>query len=234
MLETASVPLNLLFIITTGFTYLAFSRSITPEKFAFRKTFSLLAGILILVQGFLAFSGFYLVYELSFPPRFMLTAPVLIVFSISLLFFQKGRKKLTYFSVKKLTWLSFVRVPVEMTLHSLFILGVVPENMTYEGTNFDILAGFTAPFMAWFVFQNFEARKKWLILWYMISLGLLMNIGITAALSVPGPMQVLNEGSPNTGILYFPFVLLPAFVFPVVFFAHVSCLYQLLNRNSDI
>ena len=45
-----------------------------------------------------------------------------------------------------------MRVGVEVVLFWLFIKRVVPESMTFEGRNFDIISGITAPFVAYFAY----------------------------------------------------------------------------------
>ena len=111
-----------------------------------------------------------------------------------------------------------VRIPVELILFSLFAYGVIPQLMTFEGRNFDIVAGITAPAIAYWGFTKKIIGSRWILLWNFISLGLLLNIVINAILSAPFPFQQFAFDQPNTAVLYFPFVLLPAFIVPVVLF----------------
>jgi hypothetical protein len=47
---------------------------------------------------------------------------------------------------KILTLLHIIRIPVELGLYWLFIYKAIPQLMTFEGRNFDILVGLTVPF----------------------------------------------------------------------------------------
>ena len=72
------------------------------------------------------------------------------------------------------------------------------------------------------------------ITWNFIALVLLLNIVGHALLSAPTPFQKLAFDMPNIGVFYFPFVWLPAFVVPAVFFAHIVSLMKLMQKNIEL
>ena len=41
------------------------------------------------------------------------------------------------------------RIGVELFLHRLWLDGMAPRTLTYEGANFDMIVGLSAPIMAW-------------------------------------------------------------------------------------
>ncbi|MFY8033146.1 MAG: hypothetical protein ACOVMN_01420, partial [Flexibacteraceae bacterium] len=102
--------------------------------------------------------------------------------------------------------------------------GWVPHIMTYEGNNFDIISGITAPFIAYFGYNKQQLPQWVLTTWNLVCLGLLFNIVITAILSAPTPFQQLAFDQPNIAVTEFPFVWLPCFIVPVVMFAHIKAL----------
>ena len=106
--------------------------------------------------------------------------------------------------------------------------------MTFEGRNFDILSGITAPIVAWLAFRNQKTNRILLIIWNIFALILLFNIVITAFLSVPSPIQQLAFEQPNRAVLYFPFVWLPAAVVPIVLFSHLASLWQIFTNEGRI
>jgi hypothetical protein len=151
------------------------------------------------------------------------------ILGIVLLFIlPKGRKLLDQFDQRWMTWLSIIRVPVEFVLLGLFLQQKVPQLMTFEGRNFDILSGITAPFIAYFMKK---LSKTVMLLWNLICLGLLLNIVINAILSVPGPIQQFAFDQPNVAVLYFPFVWLPAIIVPAVLLSHLSNIRQLVRTG---
>lgn len=193
-----------------------------------RKIFLVIAAVWLLVQGAIALSGFYIVTH-TVPPRFLLlVAPPLLL--IAALFFTKsGRQFIDGLDLKYLTLLHAVRVPVELVLFSLFIHRYVPELMTFEGRNLDILSGLTAPVIYYFVFVSKRFGYRALLAWNIVCLLLLFNIVTHAILSSPTVFQQLAFDQPNVGVLYFPFVFLPAIVVPLVLFSHLAALRQLLT-----
>jgi hypothetical protein len=102
--------------------------------------------------------------------------------------------------------------------------------MTFEGRNFDILCGLTAPFIYYFGYVKPVLSKKILLAWNVICLLLLANIAIIAVLSAPLPIQQLAFDQPDIALLYFPFVWLPCFVVPVVLFAHLTTIRRLYAK----
>ena len=119
-----------------------------------------------------------------------------------------------------------------MVLWGLFQHGDVPRSITFEGTNFDVLTGVTAPLVVLFAFRSGKANRRLLISWHIMGLALLANVVVTAVLSTPVPFQQLNFDQPNVGMQYFPFVWLPSFVVPAVLFAHVASLVRLCSRTQ--
>jgi hypothetical protein len=101
--------------------------------------------------------------------------------------------------------------------------------MTFEGRNFDIFSGLTAPVIYYSGFIKKRLGKNVILLWNFICLGLLINIVVNAILSAPFPFQMFAFDQPNIAILYFPFVWLPGCVVPLVLLSHLATIRQLLN-----
>jgi hypothetical protein len=198
------------------------------------KKSNLLLGILLLwllFQGFLAYSGFYLILT-TFPPRFLiLVAPP---FLLILYFFltKKGRKLIDRFDVKTLTYLHVVRIPVELVLWWLFVYEAVPQLITFEGKNWDILSGISAFFIGYFGYNKHQFSKSVLLAWNFICLGLLGIIVFLAIFSAPTAFQKFGFEQPNIGVFKVPFVFLPGFIVPVVLFSHLACIRKLLHSTS--
>jgi len=184
------------------------------------------------VQAILGWTGFY--HTDAPPPRPMLLLfPPLVVIAGALLI-PRSREWLKGLPLRPLVWIHAVRVAVELVLWGAAERGVIPRAMTFEGTNFDILTGLTAPVIAVVGFQNGQPRRWVLIAWHLTGIGLLANVVTTAVLSMPTPFQRLNFDRPCVGVFDFPFTWLPAFVVPAVLFAHLVSLTQLFPRkNTD-
>lgn len=135
--------------------------------------------------------------------------------------------------LKWLTWLHCIRVPVELVLYFVFLEGLVPESMTFEGYNFDILSGLTAPILYYLVFVKKKVGSMGLLLWNIICLGLLLNILTIAVLSAQTPIQKMAFDQPNIGVTYFPLVWLPTVIVPIVFLSHLASIGQILSLRKE-
>lgn len=185
----------------------------------------------ISIQSAISLSGFYLNEE-TVPPRFPLLVlpPVLLI--VSLFNSKRGRAFIDQLDVKVLTLFHIIRIPVEIILFLLFIHKTIPQLMTFEGRNFDIISGITAPLIWYFGFVKKKLSRTVLLIWNFICLGLLLNIVFHAVFSVQTKFQLFAFDQPNTGVLYFPFTLLPGLLVPMVLFAHLAAIRQLRNANS--
>lgn len=226
MLYQVPLYVSVVFGLTTLLTTWLFWRAANHSKTAL----AVLLGWLLL-QGVVSLSGFYLKTN-SLPPRFpALAIPPLLVL-IGMLSTKNGRHFIDSLRLDRLTVLHVIRIPVEIMLFWLFVGKTVPESMTFEGRNFDILSGLTAPVIYYFAFVRKALPQPVLLVWNLICLGLLINIVATAVLSLPSPFQQQAFNQPNIAILYFPFVWLPSVVVPVVLLAHVLAIRQLIRKGS--
>jgi hypothetical protein len=226
-MENLSVYVKVVFVLTTFLTIFLFHRATRQS--------TLTLGILFIWLGFQSFmgvSGFYADTE-TVPPRFLLLVGPPLLFIIVLFLTPSGKAFLDTLNPKNLTILHTIRIPVEIVLFWLFLHRAIPELMTFEGRNFDILSGITAPLIYYFGFVKPRLNTKALVLWNLFCLGLLINIVANAVLSVPTAFQKFAFDQPNVAILYFPFIWLPACVVPLVLLAHLATLRRLLRTNKN-
>jgi hypothetical protein len=185
------------------------------------------------IQAALTLSSVYRTNTTVFPPRLFLMGVFPMLLTIIILFATKrGRIFIDSLPLFRITWLNTIRIAVELVLLWLFLNKAVPQVMTFEGWNFDILSGITAPIIAWLGFSKKMLGKNFILVWNIICLILLFNIVIIAVLSAPFSFQQLAFDQPNIAILYFPFSWLPAFIVPVVLFGHLVSIRQLTLKNE--
>lgn len=221
-MENVSSFTSIAMIITTllavAIFYIAAQRS---------NKFLLVTIVWLLLQAALATAGFYEVVNTA-PPRFILLPGPPVVVIIVLFLTAAGRRFIDGLDAKWLTLLHTVRIAVEIILWLLYLQGAVPGIMTFEGSNFDILAGVSSLLIFYFVFIKKRIGRKGLLAWNMVCLALLINIVIIAILSAPTPMQQFGFEQPNIAVLHFPFVWLPACIVPLVLFSHLAMIRRLL------
>jgi hypothetical protein len=122
--------------------------------------------------------------------------------------------------VRALLAISFARIPVEFMLHQLAESELVPQAMSWNGSNFDIVSGVLALLLFGFSFLR-PIPATWLRAFTIVGLLLLGNIVITAALSFPFPWPHPNADHPNVAVLMFPYTALPTVIVPLVFYSHL-------------
>ncbi len=185
----------------------------------------------IFLVSVLTFSDF--LNDYSLPPRLLILICIPLVFSIFFLILPRGRAFLNEVPITTLHYMHIIRVPVEMVLWWLSVGMVIPEIMTFEGANLDIISGISAPFAAVFMVGSRSKSRIGAIIWNLVALGLLINIVVIAIGHTPYFYAGTEEVPANTGVFYFPYILLPTFIVPAVFFSHLVSLNQLLFKKDQ-
>jgi hypothetical protein len=211
--------ISTLFILTAFLTVWLFCRAVRHPRLALTLLLSWLA-----LQAAVALTGFFAVTDVM-PPRLLLLVGFAILVILSMFVTAKGRVFIDNLDLGALTLMHVVRLPVEIVLLLLFYQQAIPELMTFEGRNFDILSGVSAPVIYYFVFVKKKAGRVVLLVWNLVCLGLLINIVTHAVLSAPFPFQQLAFDQPNVAVLTFPFIWLPGCVVPLVLFAHLAAFW---------
>jgi hypothetical protein len=225
MIENLPHWINWLFLLTVALT-------ITLFHFANGKSKKLTLFILLwsLGQSILAYYGFYEKTDLI-PPRFLLVLiPILAFIAFGL---TKKRRDwiLKNRRTELSTFLHTIRIPIEIILFYLFLHNMIPELMTFEGRNFDILAGISAPIVG-ILWLKKRVGRKMLIVWNVLALLLVLFIFINGILSSDLPIQMFGFEQPNRAINYFPFILLPATIVPIVIYTHLTDLIKLRGETA--
>lgn len=229
MSENLPGYVSIVFILTTfltlGFLFRAIRDAVADTVSG--KIVVFLITFWIFFQGIFALYGFYKLTPTNLPLFGVLPTILLI---ISLYVFAR-KSFIEPLSLRTLTLLHIIRIPVEIVIFWLSLNQLMPKIMTFEGWNFDILSGITAPIVAWFAFRGGKINRPILIVWNIFALLLLVNIVSIAVLSLPTPIQKLGFDQPNVAVLYFPFIWLPTIVVPIVLFSHLASLWQLLFKK---
>lgn len=239
-MESTSLLISVLFIGTVIFTvlflYHAIKRSRDIKMSLRANQFIIVIICWLVIQAIFGYYGIYYDNLKSIPPKIMLYGifPALLII-ITFFTFRLGRTFINGLPLRYLTLIHIIRVPIEVVLFLLSLKGVIPSVMTFDGLNFDILSGITAPVMAYFGVRGKRYRRKILLVWNIVCLALLLTVVIIAIISIPGPFQKIAFDHPNTAILYFPYCWLPTFIVPVVLFSHLVSIRKCLkNKNRFI
>ncbi len=224
--------LNWAFIVITFACLLLFLQAIkrNPKIAHYSR---LAAGIIffwMILQMLITLKGFYLDFE-GQPPNFVLAIAPSIAFITILFVTKRGRNFIEALDLKSLTLLHIIRIPVELCLYGIFVAGAIPEVMTFAGRNHDIIAGLTAPMVWYFCLVKNSWSKRVLLVWNVLSLGLLTNIIVLAILSTPTPFQQFGFNQPNLAVVHFPYIWLPSVVVQLVIFSHLASIWKIIKSH---
>ncbi len=132
------------------------------------------------------------------------------------------------------SWLIYIqafRIVIEFILWQLHRNGIIPFQMTFEGFNYDIIIGLSAPLIAYYSFTDKKWPKIVPLLWNFAGLLLVLNITLIAFLSSPSPFRAFLTEPSNTLPAYFPYVWLPAFIVPFAVTVHILSIKQIMRYN---
>jgi hypothetical protein len=232
MIPSAPAYVGIVFILTAiGSVALLFLSIRTGLRSLPAKVLFVVLPSWMLLQFVIARSGFYQDTS-TIPPRLVATGvlPTLVFIGFYFLFFRSQFIELL--DLRILTLIHIVRIPVELVLLWLFKNGEVPQAMTFEGLNFDILSGIFALILYFLAFRGNSSNRSILIGFNILGLLLLANIVSIAVMSLPSPMQRMAFDMPNRAVLVFPYIWLPTVVVPIVLFSHLTALWKLIRRQT--
>ena len=155
----------------------------------------------------------------SFPPPMLRLLFAVTALTLVLAFSRFGTRFAQGLPLAWLVGFQVFRVMVELVLFELHRENAIPIQMTFEGRNFDVLTGLTAPVVAWLFVKN-RISRRWVLAWNVAGLALLLDIIAIALLSMPTSFRAF-EGMPNTLVTGAPFVWLPTVLVQAALFGHI-------------
>ena len=120
------------------------------------------------------------------------------------------------------------RLPLELAMHRLATIGIMPEQMTFTGLNFDIVTGSLAPIVAWLL-RSGRGGRPLAMTWNVVGALLLVNVVTIAILSTPR-FRVFGDARLNTFVTYTPYVWLPAVMVLAAVAGHLLIFRRLLTK----
>jgi hypothetical protein len=154
----------------------------------------------------LADRGTFLNWDAT-PPPFALLVVAILALAFTIAFGMAGAR-LAHLPLWTLVAAQAFRLPLEIAMHALVSRGIMPEQMSYSGRNFDVLTGAGAIVVAALVAAGVAGRKT-VMVWNVAGLVLLVNIVTVAILSTPR-LAMFGPDRLNVFVFYPPFVWLPA------------------------
>jgi len=200
--------------------------------------FRLLAGLLVwfLYVGLMGYFGVLKDLAMRPPGPAFLFLPVVLFLVIFIVFVARsvaGGRIALAFPLWILLGVQCFRVGVELFLHRMWMEGVVPKMLTFEGANVDIYVGASAPVIAWVATRG-KIGLRFALFWNVLGLLALANVVSRAVMSAPGPLNFLHGDVPNRMFGTFPFMFIPGFFVPLAVALHALALRAIGSRLRTV
>lgn len=230
------LPSTIILVILAGTVVLALSLGIrmAASRAAFARPWVIAAAVCVGlflwlgVTALLALSG-SLDVSPGRPPREPLLPPIALVTFVLLSLTSAGRRLVSRVPVWTPIAFQSFRIGVETAFWLLHREGLAPVQVTFEGRNFDILVGLSAPLMALAVAKDWIGPRI-VIAWNLFGVAMLGNAIWTAATSSPGPQHLDWPGEPFVAIAEWPVVWIPALLAPTAMLLHYVSIRQAIGR----
>ena len=122
------------------------------------------------------------------------------------------------------------RIGVELFPHQLWIDGLIPKMLTFDGANVDIYIGASAALIAW-VSTRGRLGMRLALAWKVLGLLALTNVVTRAVLTSPGPFNLIHAEVPNRLFGTFPFLLIPGSFVPLAVVLHLLAIRAISSQR---
>lgn len=164
------------------------------------------------------------------PPPFVILIAGIIVLSVAIAFTSYGRRLAVGLPLWVVVAVQGFRLPLELAMHEMYERGVMPVQMSYAGSNYDILTGITALIVGAIV--RFGGHGRVLVAaWNVFGLALLLNIVTIAILSTPR-FSYYGSDRLNEWVADPPYVWLPAVMVLAALAGHLLIFRALRSRRT--
>ena len=154
------------------------------------------------------------------PPPFGLLVVLITAMAIAIAVSSFGKRLAQFVPLWALVGIQGFRLPLELAMHEMYERGIMPEQMSYSGRNFDIATGITAIIVA-VALRTGRGGRGLVIVWNLLGLSLVLNVVIVAILSTP-LFRYFGDDRLNVWVTYPPYVGLNAVMVLAAFAGHLT------------
>lgn len=234
MLEIGYISLSILIFILILFGYhVGLKKANLDQKGKTKKMLTLVAVVSIWLLYLVIIDKSEILLNLEMPPKFPLL--IFLPLSIFMVVFYITNKNSAVIHAIPVRWpiiFQSFRIAVEFLLLFTFYRSVIPVQATFEGLNFDILMGITAPAIAFLIYRQNAVNKIIAYAWNLLGIILILFVGFIIATGIYFPsLWGVSESLVADDFIRLPFLLIPTFLAPAGIFMHVVSLIQLRKIN---
>jgi len=159
------------------------------------------------------------------PPLLMRTVLLMGLLIVVFSFSPWGRRAAQKIPDTLLVGSQIFRLPLELVLYGLGARAILPQEMTFQGYNFDIVTGVLA-LPLWLLLHTRRAPRWALWVWNVTGIALLLIIVGLAVAAFPVPFGLFEP--PNLLVAFYPWVWLPAFLVQIALLSHLLMFRKLM------
>lgn len=182
----------------------------------------------LLYVGLMSYSGLVSNTALRPPGIVYVAFPAVLFVLVVFAFSRAGARMTSAFPLWVVIGMQTFRIGVELLLHRLYLDGLAPRMVTYQGGNMDIWIGLSAPLIAWIATRGHWGERLALG-WNVAGLLALANAITLGALTAPG-LNLIHAEVPNVAIGAFPFTYIAGFFAPLAMALHALSIRALRAR----
>lgn len=231
VLKIAYIGLTLLTIL---FLLIIGNKAINDSSTNSQKDRTILIFALFIWQIFiLVLSSTDILKSYEFPPRFAI-AFIIPAFIFTGVFLYRSRNKNWIKSIPE-QWIIYFQ-SFRILVETLFVFsvaqGIFNYQVTIEGYNFDMIFAFTAPIIAFLVYNKNVLTRKIVLVWNYLGLTVLASVIFLFLTSIYKP-EIYGSELPLLPLeaLGYPYVLIAGFLMPTAVFLHILSILQLKKKK---
>lgn len=133
-----------------------------------------------------------------------------------------------YLKLTDLTYPQSFRIFVELILLYTFYANLIPMEATFEGYNFDVLMGVSAPFVAYFAFKKPKINITFAYFWNILGILMVLFVAFIIGTAFFNPMIWGSKISlVDPRFVTLPYLLIAGFLAPLAIFMHALSIVKI-------
>ncbi len=219
---------TVLFLIIIGFKAINSSSSYHKKS----KT-KLILGLVLWQVFIFSIASTDILKSYEFPPVFAIVF-IIPSFIFSGFFLYRNRNQQWIKSIPEhwIIYFQSFRIFVEILFVLSLAQGIFNYQVTIEGYNFDMIFAFTAPIIAFLVYNKKVLSRKIVLIWNYLGLSVLASVIILFLTSLYKP-EIYGSELPLLPLesMSYPYVLIAGFLMPTAVFLHILSILQVKKQN---
>jgi len=223
----------LAFVVSVAGTVLLLAQHYLPPRVSVRSLGVLTAWLLYV--GLISLLGIVANVSIRPPGIAFILLPVTLFVVLGAIRSNSGLRYALAIPIPLLLVAQSYRIGVELFLHQLHYEHIVPQLLTYDGSNVDVFVGLSAPFAAWASTKG-KTGLRLTMLWNIVGLLSLANVITRFLLTTPGPLLFIHTEVLNRAAGIFPYTYIPGFLAPLAVTLHIlaiRAIRSVLQRYSQ-